>query len=167
MAEQKILLILLCLTFFSYYISKNKVKNLQNATNNKLNSLSNYYGYFVVICSALPAFILLAFWSFLENSLITMAVVSEFSEISSLPKDELSLVLNKITAIAENSALAQDYNQSLYIKAADLITKYQINNSYLKTITVFLVFIMKLHVPTRLLFCRSVVVFFLLLKFQN
>ena len=141
MAEQKILLILLCLTFFSYYISKNKVKNLQNATNNKLNSLSNYYGYFVVICSALPAFILLAFWSFLENSLITMAVVSEFSEISSLPKDELSLVLNKITAIAENSALAQDYNQSLYIKAADLITKYQINNSYLKTITVFLVFI--------------------------
>lgn len=139
MTDKNILFILIILTIFSYYIAKNKAKNKQKSEN-KLNSIPVYYGYFAIICGALPAFILLTFWSFLENSLITMAVVSEFNEIKNLPKDELSLILNKIKTIAQDISMAQYYNENLYQQAANLITQYQNNNSYFKTLSVFLVF---------------------------
>lgn len=140
MVEQTIFFILLSLIFCTYYISKNKARSLQKS-GNKLDSITSYYGYFAVVCSVLPAFILLAIWSFLENAIITQMAVYSFAEINNLPKDELNIALSKIAKIVQTNNLNENSYESLYLQVAELIKKYQITNNYLKTTAVFLVFL--------------------------
>ena len=133
MVEQTTFFILLSLIFFSYYISKNKAKSLQKSSAIKLDSMASYYGYFSVICSVLPAFILLAIWSFLESGIITQMAVYNFPEINNLPKDELNITLSKINNIIQSDNLNENSYGNIYLQVAELIKQYQVTNIYLKT----------------------------------
>lgn len=95
--------IILCMTSFAYVMGQNR--SLHGALSlggvHRLNSLPFYHGVLTALWCALPSLTVLVLWKFFDGDIVRAIVLQELPvEISSLPKDELGLVMNQIENIA-------------------------------------------------------------------
>ena len=98
------LVILSFILFFSlsfFFIGKARVLRLANYNIKNLNSLPEYYGYYLAAWCAFPALIILFFWSIFELSIIKIFVLSDFKLDPTIDDNKLNLIFSQIVSIAE------------------------------------------------------------------
>ena len=67
------IIILLLVTIFSYLsflYGRSRIRKITSTQSIKINALPNYYGYYLALWCALPALIILLFWSIFEPAII-------------------------------------------------------------------------------------------------
>lgn len=112
MSTLGILLTLSILAAFSYYIGRKR--SLAVATpvkrgGNDLHSLPSYYGYLVMVWCILPAALVLALWTALDNTVLTQMMVSNLpAELQNQSEDRLSLTVNRVLNLVESGAAGTD-----------------------------------------------------------
>lgn len=89
-----------------------------------LHSLPGYYGYFVAICCALPALMLVLVWVLLEPRAITALVVQALpGSYQQLSAGELNLLVNNIQNLASGDIVSVNVDETL-TTAAQNYTDY-------------------------------------------
>ncbi len=97
-----IIIVITILSGFGYYLGRSRSFRAVSGEIRRLHSLPGFYGMFAALWCGLPALLILVIWTACQSSLMTSLVISSLpSEIQSLPKEELSLVINDIRNIAE------------------------------------------------------------------
>jgi len=65
------------LGFTSYYFGRKKAYSIQ-ATNTRLTALPKFYGYYLAIWCAIPAFIIYSLWAIFEPSIVKLIILSDY-----------------------------------------------------------------------------------------
>ncbi|PID46019.1 MAG: phosphate ABC transporter permease subunit PstC [Proteobacteria bacterium] len=111
MAINTILIVLLLLVVVSYFMGKGRasaVATVQNNGRSSLHSLPAYYGYMVVLWTAIPALLILALWSAFDTKIISsMTYASLPAALQEEGPDAMGLLLNEIKNLASNNQLAE------------------------------------------------------------
>ena len=120
MALSTLFLTLAVLTVMSFAIGRGRAIGVvggQKAIRD-LHSLPKYYGYYAAIWCGIPGLLLVAFWLILGDSIIVERVIAELPpDLRSLPKDQISLVINDIKNIAAGQFVNPDSRAELTIAA--------------------------------------------------
>jgi phosphate transport system permease protein len=129
------LILFLIILFFSaagYYLGVSRSLKLIELQE-EVHSRPAYHGFYVALWCGIPSLILTSLWFSFESTIITKLVVSELSEeLSSLPQDRLTLVINDIKNYASGNfvknaqdptiaAAASHYNHLKSISYASLL----------------------------------------------
>ena len=86
------------LGFTSYYFGRKKAYSIQ-ATNTRLTALPKFYGYYLAIWCAIPAFIIYSLWAIFEPSIVKLIILSDYSNQGYLD-DELNLIYEKTKSLS-------------------------------------------------------------------
>nr|MBC8412035.1 phosphate ABC transporter permease family protein [bacterium] len=114
-----LLIIIVALSAAGFYAGRKRAVKVVNREIRKLHSLPGYYGMFVALWCGLPAVMILGLWLAFESFIIMNLVVSAMpSEISTLPPDRLSLIVNDIRNIADGIVAADKVDETLLSAAA-------------------------------------------------
>ena len=89
-----IFIFIVLLGFTSYYFGRKKAYSIQ-ATNTRLTALPQFYGYYLAIWCAIPAFIIYSLWAIFEPSIVKLIILSDYSNQGYLD-DELNLIYEKL-----------------------------------------------------------------------
>jgi len=96
-----LVLILLGLTYAGFRMGRRRAVAVSGHRAEKLHSLPAYYGLYLVIWCALPAFALLALWLAFETSIVTHLALGALPAVQQdLPPARLDLLINDIRNIA-------------------------------------------------------------------
>ena len=71
------IIILLLVTIFSYLsflYGRSRIKTITSSQSIKINALPNYYGYYLALWCAIPALVILLFWSIFEPAIIKLLI---------------------------------------------------------------------------------------------
>ncbi len=121
MPTSTVVLILLILSAVAYQVGRSRslatVGGLKGARH--LHSLPGYYGLLTALWCAIPALLILALWSMADGRIVTELVVADLPpELSSLPADRLSLVLNDVKNIVSGAVPAEQAEPEIAAAAA-------------------------------------------------
>ena len=86
------------LGFTSYYFGRRKAYAIQS-TKTRLTALPKFYGYYLAIWCAIPAFIIFSLWAVFEPSIVKFLILSDYSNQGYLD-DELNLIYEKTKSLA-------------------------------------------------------------------
>ena len=86
------------LGFTSYYFGRRKAYTIQS-TNKRLTALPQFYGYYLAIWCAIPAFIIFSLWAIFEPTIVKLLILSDYSNQGYLD-DELNLIYEKTKALS-------------------------------------------------------------------
>jgi phosphate transport system permease protein len=105
------------LSAFGFYIGRSRSFKTVDGEIRKLNSMPGYYGMFVALWCGLPALAIFSLWMVFESSVIMSLVASGLPpDIQSLPKEQLSLIMNDIRNIADGIAVSE--KRDIYLLSA-------------------------------------------------
>ena len=93
-----IFIFIVLLGFTSYYFGRKKAYSIQ-ATNTRLTALPQFYGYYLAIWCAIPAFIIYSLWAIFEPSIVKLIILSDYSNQGYLD-DELNLIYEKTKSLS-------------------------------------------------------------------
>jgi len=93
-----IFIFIVLLGFTSYYFGRKKAYSIQ-ATNTRLTALPKFYGYYLAIWCAIPAFIIYSLWAIFEPSIVKLIILSDYSNQGYLD-DELNLIYEKTKSLS-------------------------------------------------------------------
>ena len=109
MSLNTILITLLALLLFSFVIGRSRsiaVGTRQKNGRRNLHSLPAYYGYLVVIWTAIPALIILLLWTSFDSKLISDMTFSSLpAEMQQESQDRRGLILNEIKNLSASGSL--------------------------------------------------------------
>ena len=91
-------LFIVLLGFTSYYFGRRKAYDIQS-TKTRLTALPKFYGYYLAIWCAIPAFIIFSLWAVFEPSIVKFLILSDYSNQGYLD-DELNLIYEKTKSLA-------------------------------------------------------------------
>ncbi len=104
-----------------------------------LNSLPFYYGTLTALWCAIPSLFLLAGWLAFDDVIIGQLVIQEMPEhIRNMPSDELGLVINMVSNLAEGNAMGGDAEPYM-VQAAERLTNLQASSRMAMTVVVICV----------------------------
>ncbi len=104
---------MLILSSIGYQLGRRRALKLVEHPSH-LNSLPGYYGSWILICSVLPAVMVLGAWLILEPTIVQAIVVSNLpSEIRELPEEHLGLFLNDAKNLASGNIVSGDVDRTL------------------------------------------------------
>lgn len=86
------------LGFTSYYFGRKKAYTIQS-TKKRLTALPQFYGYYLAIWCAIPAFIIFSLWAIFEPTIVKLLILSDYSNQGYLD-DELNLLYEKSKALS-------------------------------------------------------------------
>jgi len=86
------------LGFTSYYFGRKKAYTIQS-TNKRLTALPQFYGYYLAIWCAIPAFIIYSLWAIFEPTIVKLLILSDYTNQGYLD-DELNLIYEKTKALS-------------------------------------------------------------------
>ena len=92
-----IFIFIVLLGFTSYYFGRRKAYSIQ-ATNTRLTALPQFYGYYLAIWCAIPAFIIYSLWAIFEPSIVKLIVLSDYNNQGYL-EDELNVIYEKTKSL--------------------------------------------------------------------
>lgn len=108
MSLSVLIAILLALSAVAFHLGRKRALQTAVGRPRSLHSLPSYYGYYVAIWCALPAFLVLAVWLVVEPALIERLVVHGLTDAHrTLPADRLGLLLNDIRNYATGDAVSR------------------------------------------------------------
>lgn len=97
MQKSTLFFLLLLFSAYAFHIGRQRSRQVVNGKVKTLHSLPNYYGFYTALWCGLPALLLLLLWLGLEGTVITHLVLADLpQELSALPADRQSLLLNDI-----------------------------------------------------------------------
>ncbi len=100
---------LILLSLIAYFLGRKRALDLAEGDIRTLHSLPQHYGFYVAICSALPALLVLGLWTIFETSVITRLLISELPEaLRRLEAGRLNLVINDVKNIAAGIIVSED-----------------------------------------------------------
>ena len=91
-------LFIVLLGFTSYYFGRKKAYTIQS-TNKRLTALPQFYGYYLAIWCAIPAFIIYSLWAIFEPTIVKLLILSDYANQGYLD-DELNLIYEKTKALS-------------------------------------------------------------------
>ena len=90
--------------FTSFYFGKSRIKKIV-ATNSSITpkALPHFYGYYQALWCALPAFLIITFWTFFEPIVVKNLIESELqsTSLTELSKAEVNLLYSQIVSLAQ------------------------------------------------------------------
>lgn len=89
--------LILLLGFSSYYFGRKKATIIQSSQ--RLTALPKFYGYYLAIWCAAPAFIIFSLWSVFEPTIVKNFILADYLD-QNLTKNELQLIYTKVKALA-------------------------------------------------------------------
>jgi phosphate transport system permease protein len=132
-----ILSVIALLSAAGYYLGKKTSLRKAGGRARDLRSLPSHYGMYVALWCALPAIIVLAIWISFQPVIIRSMIIPDLpDEISSLPEERLSLVINDIINVASGAVST--------ISAEPAIRDAAAHYSHLRNITYFAAFLLAL-----------------------
>ena len=100
-------IILLLVTIFSYLsflYGRSRIRKITSTQSIKINALPNYYGYYLALWCALPALIILLFWSIFEPAIIKYLISQTLIQNDlNYSSDQLNLLYQKIRSLYEGN----------------------------------------------------------------
>jgi len=134
--KSTLLLMQLLLSVLAFHWGKARSARTAEASGQSLHSLPSYYGYYMALWSALPALLLILFWSMFESTVITRSVLSLLPEsMTAVSPEQLSLVVNDLRNVAQGVATTDRAFQA----AADRYVSLQAGSNGLLTLLAVLV----------------------------
>jgi len=101
------IIILLLVTIFSYLsflYGRSRIRKITSTQSIKINALPNYYGYYLALWCALPALIILLFWSIFEPAIIKYLISQTLIQNDlNYSRDQLNLLYQKIRSLYEGN----------------------------------------------------------------
>ena len=101
------IIILLLVTIFSYLsflYGRSRIRKITSTQSIKINALPNYYGYYLALWCALPALIILLFWSIFEPAIIKYLISQTLIQTDlNYSGDQLNLLYQKIRSLYEGN----------------------------------------------------------------
>jgi phosphate transport system permease protein len=101
------IIILLLVTIFSYLsflYGRSRIRKITSTQSIKINALPNYYGYYLALWCALPALIILLFWSIFEPAIIKYLISQTLIQNDlNYSGDQLNLLYQKIRSLYEGN----------------------------------------------------------------
>ena len=76
------LAILLLIVLFStscFFFGRKKIINITAANKIRMNALPDYYGYYLALWCAIPAVLILAFWTVFEPTIINAFIINNIN----------------------------------------------------------------------------------------
>ena len=123
-----LLIVLLGLVALAYHVGRKRaVASAGGAARiNTLHSLPSYYGFYAALWAAVPALLLLALWSGIQDSVVTALVQSQLpaESVEALSKGQISLLLSDVKNLAQGNILSGEVTPGLQA-AADLYSRLQ------------------------------------------
>lgn len=102
MSTATTILIVLWLGLVGYLAGRMRSVKVAGGSRSDLHSRPGYYGWFVTICAALPALLLLAVWVLVSPAVIDNRVFETLPpEVQSLPDSDRALQMSKVNAVAQ------------------------------------------------------------------
>ena len=154
MTLNTIIITLLALLLFSFVIGRNRsiaVSGKHKNGRRDLHSLPNYYGYMVVIWTALPAIIILALWTAFDAKLVSSLTFSSLpSELQAKGTESMGLLLNEVKNLVESGQLDTIQDDPVKLAAAERYQSLQNISMMAKTIVVLAAAILGLIIGLRL-----------------
>jgi|TARA_B100001939_G_scaffold228641_1_gene196946 phosphate transport system permease protein len=86
------------LGFTSYFFGRKKAHSIQSS-NIRLTALPKFYGYYLSIWCAIPAFIIYSLWSIFEPTIVKFIILTDYANQGFL-EDELNLIYEKTKSLA-------------------------------------------------------------------
>jgi phosphate transport system permease protein len=140
MALNTIIITLLALLLFSFVIGRNRsiaVASKQKNGRRNLHSLPGYYGYMVVIWTALPAIVILVLWTAFDAKLISSMTFSSLPmEMQEKGPESLGLLLNEVKNLTASGQLDTIKDDPIKLAAAQRYQSLQSISVMAKTIVV-------------------------------
>lgn len=134
-----ILITLLMLLFFSYFIGRGRaiaISGTQNNGRRTLHSLPTYYGYMVVLWTAIPAFIILGIWTAFDSQIVSSLTFSALPpELQKEGPESLGLLLNEVKIAVQNGQL-HSIDDPVKLAAAERYQSLKMISSMAKTVVV-------------------------------
>jgi phosphate transport system permease protein len=101
------IIILLLVTIFSYLsflYGRSRIRKITSTQSIKINALPNYYGYYLALWCALPALIILLFWSIFEPAIIKYLISQTLIQNDlNYSSKQLNLLYQKIRSLYEGN----------------------------------------------------------------
>ena len=100
-----LLFVLLLLSIFSFYYGKSRIKKISLTSSIKAKSLPQFYGYYPALWCALPAFLVIVFWTILEPLIVKNLILNKIQSLTSqeLSRDQLTFLYSQIVSLAGNN----------------------------------------------------------------
>ena len=118
------------LGFTSYYFGRKKAYTIQSTTKKRLTALPQFYGYYLAIWCAIPAFIIYSLWAIFEPTIVKLLILSDYANQGYLD-DELNLIYEKTKALSRGQFTGEV--TSFYPNIFRKIFKSSFNSSKLKS----------------------------------
>jgi len=132
-----LLFILAAMVIASFYLGRQRALVVAGGNIPGLNSLPNYYGYYMALWCAIPVLFIVMFWLFFESAMVTHIVVASLPDaFAALPGQQLNLVLNEIVNLARENFTAEQ-------AAPEIVAAAQLYNQ-VKTVSDGLLFILSI-----------------------
>ena len=94
----------------SFYFGKSRIKKVV-AVNHaiELKALPHFYGYYQALWCAVPAFLIIAFWTIFEPIIVKNLVMSKVQSftLTELSRDEINLIFSQIVSLAQGTFTGQ------------------------------------------------------------
>lgn len=94
----------------SFYFGKSRIKKVVAVNNTvQLKALPHFYGYYQALWCAVPAFLIIAFWTIFEPIIVKNLVVSKIQSftLTELSRDEINLIFSQIVSLAQGTFTGQ------------------------------------------------------------
>jgi len=128
MHASTLLIVLLGLTALAYHVGRKRaVASAGGASQiSHLHSLPSYYGFYAALWAAVPALLLLALWSGIQDPVVTALVKSELpaEAVNGLSPGQISLLLSDVKNLAHGNMLSGSVTPELQA-AADHYARLQ------------------------------------------
>ncbi|MDX1514479.1 MAG: phosphate ABC transporter permease family protein, partial [Gammaproteobacteria bacterium] len=107
MDTASLIIVLLALTVAAYHFGRGRSLKLAAGRTRTLHSLPSYHGAYLAIWCAIPALLVVGFWSAFETAIVSSLVVQDLpAKYRSLPPERLDLVVNDIRNLVGGNAVS-------------------------------------------------------------
>jgi phosphate transport system permease protein len=109
MPTSTLILVLIGLTALGYQLGRRRALQTVGGARGlrNLHSLPSYYGLLAAMWCAIPAFIVIVIWSFVDQSVVTKLVIERMpADVQALPADRLGLVMNDVRNVVSGAVPA-------------------------------------------------------------
>jgi phosphate transport system permease protein len=121
MHASTLLIVLLGLVALAYHVGRKRaVASAGGASRiSNLHSLPSYYGFYAALWAAVPALLLLALWSGIQDSVVTALVKSQLpaETVEGLSNGQMSLLLSDVKNLAQGNILSGAVTRELQAAA--------------------------------------------------
>ena len=100
-----LLFVLLILSISSFYYGKSRIKKISYSSSIKTKSLPEFYGYYQALWCAIPAFLVIVFWTILEPVIVKNLIFNQIQSVTpqELDKQQLTFLYSQIVSLAGNN----------------------------------------------------------------